>query len=278
MEDSVGLRFWARVNESEEDTEDDETVQSINTPEFINKAKEVEFSTSQLIQAERNWRLKVLTASRCVKVRYPRRSSSQWFITEPIIGRSEVLFLHLGSHHRRPSDSEGVSKAVDMLFTRRHDCCCLQVLVLVPNIIPQFLDIIIDDYLYELQFRVEENMDDANPEQMGMDYDFGNDDGNNEGGDHENNDGAKDKGLKGQGEKKMQQQNKGVGGVSKQAPVAPKSAPGASTVQHHAPAGNVAKKRLVYVLTMPGLESAGEQPSAQVPEVVKLLEMLAAKA
>jgi len=44
----------------------------------------------------------------------------------------------------------GVSKAVDMKFTRKHDICRLQVLVLDPNIIPQFVDVVIGDYLYGL--------------------------------------------------------------------------------------------------------------------------------
>ena len=44
----------------------------------------------------------------------------------------------------------GVSKVVDMKFTRKHDICRLQVLVLDPNIIPQFVDLVICDYLYGL--------------------------------------------------------------------------------------------------------------------------------
>ena len=44
----------------------------------------------------------------------------------------------------------GVSKVVDMKFTRKHDICRLHVLVLDPNIIPQFVDVVIGDYLYGL--------------------------------------------------------------------------------------------------------------------------------
>ena len=44
----------------------------------------------------------------------------------------------------------GVSKAVDMKFTRKYNICRLQVLVLDPNIIPQFVDVVIGDYLYGL--------------------------------------------------------------------------------------------------------------------------------
>jgi hypothetical protein len=46
----------------------------------------------------------------------------------------------------------GVTKDVDMVFTRKHDICHLQVLVLDLNLIPQFLDVVIGDYLYTLQF------------------------------------------------------------------------------------------------------------------------------
>jgi len=64
----------------------------------------------------------------------------------------------------------GVTKAVDMRFNRQHEVCCLQVLVLDPNLIPQFVDVIIGDYLYELQFMVETNGDANNPEPMDMDH------------------------------------------------------------------------------------------------------------
>lgn len=53
----------------------------------------------------------------------------------------------------------------------------LQVMVLDPNLIPQFVDVIIGDYLYELQFRVEENMDANNLEPMEVDH--GGDNGGN---------------------------------------------------------------------------------------------------
>jgi hypothetical protein len=46
----------------------------------------------------------------------------------------------------------GVTKAVDMKFTNKFDVCRLQVLVLDPSIIPQYVDVVIGDFLYELQF------------------------------------------------------------------------------------------------------------------------------
>jgi hypothetical protein len=36
------------------------------------------------------------------------------------------------------------------------------VMVLDASLIPQFVDVVIGDYLYELQFRVDENMDEEN--------------------------------------------------------------------------------------------------------------------
>ncbi|KAF8735683.1 hypothetical protein HU200_014448 [Digitaria exilis] len=80
----------------------------------------------------------------------------------------------------------GVTKAVDMKFTRLLDTCRLQVLVFDPNIIPQTVDVVIGDYLYELRFRVEQNVDGNNPEPMDMD--FGNEDkGGDTKGDGDNN-------------------------------------------------------------------------------------------
>ena len=80
----------------------------------------------------------------------------------------------------------GVTKAVDMRFTRQHAVCRLQILVLDPNLIPQFVDIVIGDYLYELQFMVEINGDANNPEPMDMDH-HGKEDGDNNKGTRENN-------------------------------------------------------------------------------------------
>jgi hypothetical protein len=68
----------------------------------------------------------------------------------------------------------GVTKAVDMKFTNKFAVRRLQILVLDPNLIPQFVDEVIRDHLYELQFWVEENMNKDNPKPMDMDdMDFG---------------------------------------------------------------------------------------------------------
>lgn len=53
-------------------------------------------------------------------------------------------------------------------------------LVLYPNIIPQFVDVVIGNCVYELRYRVEKNMDVNNPEPMDMDFGYdGNGGGNN---------------------------------------------------------------------------------------------------
>jgi hypothetical protein len=61
-----------------------------------------------------------------------------------------------------------------MKFTNKFAVRRLQILVLDPNLIPQFVDEVIRDHLYELQFWVEENMNKDNPKPMDMDdMDFG---------------------------------------------------------------------------------------------------------
>jgi hypothetical protein len=63
----------------------------------------------------------------------------------------------------------GVTKNVDLVFTRRFDICHLQVLVLNKNSIPQAANVVIGDNLYELNFRVELNPCGDNPQPMEMD-------------------------------------------------------------------------------------------------------------
>ncbi|CAN6333664.1 unnamed protein product [Urochloa humidicola] len=63
----------------------------------------------------------------------------------------------------------GITKDVDMVFTRRHDISRIKVMVLDPNLIPHSVDVVIGDFLYELQFRVENEGDNLNPEPMDMD-------------------------------------------------------------------------------------------------------------
>jgi hypothetical protein len=46
----------------------------------------------------------------------------------------------------------GVTKDVDMEFTRQHGISWLQVMVMNPNLIPQSVNIVTGDSLYELMF------------------------------------------------------------------------------------------------------------------------------
>jgi hypothetical protein len=45
----------------------------------------------------------------------------------------------------------------------------MKVAVLDPNLIPDLVDMVIGDFVYELQFRVEENMPNGEPEVIDMD-------------------------------------------------------------------------------------------------------------
>jgi hypothetical protein len=49
----------------------------------------------------------------------------------------------------------GVSKEVNMVFTRRFDISRLHVMVMDPSLIPQRVNVVIGEGLYELSFKVE---------------------------------------------------------------------------------------------------------------------------
>jgi hypothetical protein len=63
----------------------------------------------------------------------------------------------------------GVSKEVDMEFTRQHGICWLQVMVMNPNLIPHSVNIVIGEALYELKSKVEMNGELGAPQPMDMD-------------------------------------------------------------------------------------------------------------
>jgi hypothetical protein len=63
----------------------------------------------------------------------------------------------------------GITKDIDMVFTRKYDICRLQVLIFYPNLIPQFVDVVIGECMYTLQFCVEECASEDEPEPMEMD-------------------------------------------------------------------------------------------------------------
>lgn len=71
-----------------------------------------------------------------------------------------------------------------MNFTNKYEICRLQCRVLDPCLIPFFVDVVIGDYLYELQFQVEQNTNAENPKPMDMDnYNFDGEDAENNGND-----------------------------------------------------------------------------------------------
>jgi hypothetical protein len=63
----------------------------------------------------------------------------------------------------------GVTKEVDMVFTRCFDISRMQVMVMDPNLIPHRVNVVIGEGLYELNFRVEEASVDSNAQSMDMD-------------------------------------------------------------------------------------------------------------
>lgn len=78
-----------------------------------------------------------------------------------------------------------------MKLTKRYDAAHLQVLVLDHSLIPESVDVIIGDFLYELQFKVGPKNDDE-PVPMEMDnFDGPNDDTKKEGDDLDGKNGKK---------------------------------------------------------------------------------------
>jgi hypothetical protein len=65
----------------------------------------------------------------------------------------------------------GVTKDVDMPFTRQHNRARLQVLVLDPALIPISVDVVIGDNVYELHFKVEPEEIQDSPRLLEMDDD-----------------------------------------------------------------------------------------------------------
>jgi hypothetical protein len=70
----------------------------------------------------------------------------------------------------------GISKEVDMVFTRKFDRARLKVEVLDLNLIPQYVDVVTGYYIYELKFKVELAVDGDQPLPMDMDDSGANDD------------------------------------------------------------------------------------------------------
>ncbi|PWZ27897.1 hypothetical protein Zm00014a_024097 [Zea mays] len=92
------------------------------------------------------------------------------FIEIPLEMMNFLLIWAVGS-------TLGVTKVVDMKFTIKFEVGRMQVSVLDLNLVPQFVDVVIGDFIYELQLRVEENIDEINLKPMDMDdTGFGEDD------------------------------------------------------------------------------------------------------
>ncbi|CAN6175788.1 unnamed protein product [Urochloa humidicola] len=73
----------------------------------------------------------------------------------------------------------GVPKMVDMKFTKQHGIARMRVAVLNPDLIPDLVEVLIGEYIYELQFRVEKEDLANNPIPINMDIEpdvDGNDD------------------------------------------------------------------------------------------------------
>jgi len=92
----------------------------------------------------------------------------------------------------------GATQMVDMKFTKEHNVARFKVAVLDPDLIPNLVDVLIGDYVYELPFRVEFEGEENNPMPIDMDIDptghGGEDNGDNlEGGDGKENTGGKDR-------------------------------------------------------------------------------------
>uniref|UniRef100_K3ZCU6 CCHC-type domain-containing protein n=1 Tax=Setaria italica TaxID=4555 RepID=K3ZCU6_SETIT len=77
----------------------------------------------------------------------------------------------------------GVTKMVDMRFTKQHGVARLRVALLNPDLIPDLVEVVTGEYVYELQFRVETDGMANNPVPIDMDIDpenGGNSDGETE--------------------------------------------------------------------------------------------------
>jgi hypothetical protein len=77
----------------------------------------------------------------------------------------------------------GVTKDVDMIFTRQFNRGRMQVLVLDPALIPILVDVVIGDNVYELHFKVEPDEMSENPRPLDMEDDSDDIDGTDEGDD-----------------------------------------------------------------------------------------------
>jgi hypothetical protein len=82
----------------------------------------------------------------------------------------------------------GITKDVDMMFTRAHEVTRMQVIVLDSGLIPVSVDVAIGDNVYELKFKVEAQGSEGNVIPMDMDKIEDNKDSTNQHNEKENRD------------------------------------------------------------------------------------------
>uniref|UniRef100_K3YLG3 DUF4283 domain-containing protein n=1 Tax=Setaria italica TaxID=4555 RepID=K3YLG3_SETIT len=75
-----------------------------------------------------------------------------------------------------PGSILGVTKMVDMRFTKKYGNARVRVAVQNPGLIPELVDIVIGEYVYKLRFRVEREDNTDNPTPLDMDIDPDRDD------------------------------------------------------------------------------------------------------
>ncbi|EEE53217.1 hypothetical protein OsJ_36111 [Oryza sativa Japonica Group] len=92
----------------------------------------------------------------------------EWGKVHTKVGEAEMEIVERGvGNEVKYVMPKVITKAVDMIFTRRYDIARLQVLVLDPSLIPDVVDMVIGDHLYEL-FRVEPENGPKEPVPMEM--------------------------------------------------------------------------------------------------------------
>ncbi|KAL6658809.1 hypothetical protein ACP70R_002849 [Stipagrostis hirtigluma subsp. patula] len=79
----------------------------------------------------------------------------------------------------------GVSKAVDLPFTEKHDVARMKVVVIDAMAIPKYLDVVNGNNLYGLTFRIEEEGTENDPRLLDLDYETEDEEGEGANGDED---------------------------------------------------------------------------------------------
>jgi hypothetical protein len=136
----------------------------------------------------------------------------------------------------------GVSKDVDIEFTRQHEICRMQVMAMNPNLIPQMVNVVIGESVYELKFCVEVKAHEGVPLPMDLDKNH-----------EEDRDGQRERsGVKPNEDNLNQGTKSGSGGAS------------SAINRSHLGAGNLGLARTVFFIQAPhGLEIEGQSEDAE---------------